>query len=414
MTDEQELLGCILAGADPTDLDIRPEDFADLRHEWIFRACVAAAEKGRRCDPQTVALELPADQAAKIPGGVGHLFELLEHSIPANAAGFARKVRDAAERRAMIDVAYKIHQQASDQESDPGVIRENARGWLERPETVEDGTEDMTDLFPAYIESVETGIEPGLSTPWPDLEYYLHGLHPGRLYTIGGRPGGGKSIMMANVAEHFANHHKTPVFFATLEMPKAELVGRVTAAVAQVSQTNLLTRKLSDNDWDRVAAKSGELASMPLHINDQPQTVQSLRRLARNVKRRKGLGLIVVDYLQLMTPNDRRISRQQQIGEITRGLKALAKELEVPVVTASQLRRPQNPKQEPTMDDLRESGDIESDSDAVILLHTEDDQKPWNLTAFVRKNRSGPRGAVDLFFDTGRGRMNSSEWRATA
>lgn len=414
VNDEDELLGCIIAGADPTDLGIHPGEFADLRNEWIFRACLAVAETGRRCDPQTVLLELTADQLSKIPDGPLHLVNLAQHAIPANATAYARKVRNATERRALLDVAYKIHEGANDPESDPGDLRESARGWLERPDTADDGTRSMADLFPEYVDGVESGDAPGLSTPWPDLDWYLHGLHPGRLYTIGGRPGGGKSVMMSNIAAHFAIHHGAPVFFSTLEMPEKELVGRITAAISGVSQTNLLTRRLTEGDWGQIEAKSAVLAGMPLHINDQPQTVQSIRRYARNVKRRQGLGLVVVDYLQLMTPNDRRISRQQQIGEITRGLKALAKELEVPVVTASQLRRPKNPKDEPTMDDLRESGDIESDSDGVILLHNEDEQKPWNLTAFVRKNRAGPRGSVDLFFDTGRARMNSSEWRKSA
>lgn len=413
MTDEDELLGCIIAGADPTELDLRPEDFAEPRNEWIFRACIAAADAGRRCDPQTIAIELGPD-AAKLPDGPLHLVNLASGAIPLNAPAYADRVRTAADRRSLIEAAQRIIQHAQSPDRDPAEVREDARGWLDKP-TQQAAIQSLADLLPAFVDRVESGIEPGLSTPWPDLDWFLHGLHPGRLYTIGGRPGGGKSVMLTNLAAHFANHHGQRVFFATLEMPAQELVGRIVAAAAQISQTSLSGNRMTELDWERLGQHSAAIAAMPLHICDEPtQTLQSLRSGARDVQRRGGLGLVVVDYLQLLTPPDRKLSRQQQIGELTRGLKRMAKELDVPVVTASQLRRGQSPKDKPTMSDLRESGDIEADSDVIVLLHAEDDQKPWNLTVHVEKNRSGPRGPLDLFFDTTRACMGSSDWRHSA
>lgn len=412
MTHDEDLLGCILAGADPSDLDISPGDFYEPRNEAIFRACLAVADAGRRCDPQSVALALGPD-VNRLPGGRVHLAELAETAIPANARAFAAKVRTESERRGLVEIANRILAQS---ERDPADLLEDARGWLDRPTRVRKTTVTMRDLLPAFIDRVERGGDPGLSTPWPDLDHHLHGLHPGRLYTVGGRPGGGKSVMLTNLAAHFAITHELGVYFATLEMPAQELVGRIVSAQAQVGQTNLLTGRLSEADWEKIRNHHDEMSAMPLEVcDDSTQSLQSIRTGARDMKRRGPLGLVVVDYLQLMAPPDRKLSRQQQIGDLTRGLKRLAKELEVPVVTASQLRRPPDSKAaRPTMSDLRESGDIEADSDVIVLLHTPNEAEPWDLEAMVAKNRSGSKGPVRLMFDTTRASMRSSEWRHSA
>lgn len=415
MNPEDELLGCILAGADPADLPVQPEDFWEPRNETIYRACLTVADTGRRCDPQTVGVAMGVE-AHKLPnGGMLHLVNLASDAIPANAPAIAQQVRAAADRRAIIEIAQRIIQQAQDDERNPADLLDDARAWLDRPTGARADAVELADLVPAFIDRVESGEEPGLTTPWPDVDRFLNGLHPSRLYTVGGRPGAGKSVMLTNLAAYFAAKHRQRVYFATLEMSRQELLGRIYAATANVSQTNLLTGRMSENDWNQVARYRPTVEGMAITVCDEShQTLRSIRTGARDLKRRGGLGLVVVDYLQLITPPDKRISRQQQIGEITRGLKALARDLECPVLTASQLRRPQNPKERPTMSDLRESGDIEADSDVIVLLHAENENEPWDLTAHVEKNRAGGRGPVKLYFDTTRALMNSAEWKATA
>lgn len=402
---EDQLIGCVLAGADPSDIAIQPADFLQPRNEAIYRACLAVADSGRRPDPRSVAHAMGMD-ANRLPSGPLHLVNLAEHAIPANAASFAATVRTESERRGLREIALRIIAQI---ERDPADLAEDARGWLDAPAEAAAESHTVGELMPAFVERVEKGGEPGLTTPWPDLDWKLHGLHPGRLYTVGGRPGGGKSVVLANIGAHFALKHRAPVFFSTLEMPSHELLSRIVAAQAHISQTNLMTSQLSESDWQNLANKHADLSSMPMRISDRPhQTLRSIRTEARTMKRKGGLGLIVVDYLQLLTPPDRKLNRYQQIGDLTRGLKQLAMELEVPVLTASQLARPRegkNPK--PTLSDLRESGDIEQDSDVVLLLHHQDEDDQWNIDVHVAKNRSGPKGPVSLTFDTTRARMRS-------
>lgn len=411
--DERQLLGCVLAGADPLDIAIDPAQFWQPVHEQLWRDLCLIADSGKRCDLQTVVAHLGA-RIAKLDGGAAWLHDLAQYAVPSNAPVFAGRVRAHHARRQLADIARGLLQRAEDPELDPDDIRETARGMLDQPASHGDATHAMADLVPAFMDRLQAGEAPGLSLPWEDLDAWLHGLHPGRLYVVGGRPGGGKSVMLANIAAHFAGVHRVPVWFATLEMPARELVTRIVSARTRVAQTNILTGHVTEDDWGLIDKHVVDLSGMPLHISDDSgHTLRTIRTAARNLKRKHGLGLIVVDYLQLLTPDDRRLSRQQQIGELTRGLKRLAKELEVPVVTASQLRRPTDrADKSPTLSDLRESGDIEADADAVILLHTENEDQPWDLKAIVAKNRSGPKGPVDLAFDTTRADITTpNTWR---
>ena len=256
--------------------------------------------------------------------------------------------------------------------------------------------EALTDL----LDAIERGGTRGPSLPWPDLDRILRGLQPGRLYTVGARPGVGKSLFGQALAWQWAYQHKRDVFVASMEMPRTEYAARFLAAESGV-QLRDMEGQPSEAAWLRISATVARMTGVPLWLcDDDTQSVRSIAANAKSAAKGGRLGLIVVDYLQLMEPEDKRAPREQQVAEITKRLKRLAKRLHVPVVLLAQLNREsvKGESRPPRLSDLRESGAIEQDSDAVILLHrlTEDDDlrpgEPVQVDAIVAKNRSGPSG----------------------
>lgn len=413
MNAESELIGCILAGADPTDTGVQPADFDDPVHRVTWEACIVVAESGRQCGIQAVAAELQAiaaDRKVRLDGDPGlWLFDLAQSAVSVNAPAFAEKVRIASANRGLLQVAERIRSAASS-DADPEETIETARAMLDQHIRSDAATRTMADLLPPWIDALQDTTPPGLTTPWPDLDRFLQGLHRGRLYVVGGRPGAGKSVVLTNLAAHWASVHGQHVLFSTIEMPAPELVTRIAAATARIHQSNLNPARVTERDWQAISEHEGRLRSMPLHIcDDAQQTVTAIRSRARTIARRHGIGLVVVDYLQLIATSQRSgLSRQQALGEVTRALKRLAKELDVPVVTAAQLKRPPDrSNSSPGLADLRESGDIEADADAVVLLHNPEPENIWELHATVAKNRSGARGECELFFDASRALIRS-------
>jgi replicative DNA helicase len=396
-------------------------DFYRPVHERIFDAILEIHHRRERPDPVTVAAIVGSDLAQM--GGPVYLHTLTSNT-PFAAAGprYAEQVASHALRRALIGASMEIRHQA---ESDlpAATAAENARKVLEEATsaTRRTGTGiDAAELMAETLDALERGEDPGVETGWPDLDDKVNGLRPGQLCVIGARPGVGKSVIASNLMVS-ACKAGVGVHLASLEMTRREVMNRMLSAVATVNLALLMNHRLSESDWSRIGDKAMTIQGWPFHVDDTPsQTIQQIRSRARTTAQRKPLGLVIVDYLQLMAPRDRKVPREQQVGELSEGLKALAKELSVPVVALAQVNRGPMDRHDkrPAMSDLRESGRIEADADHVWLLHREDlisGTTTGVMQVLVAKNRNGVAGStVDLQFQGHYSRaVSSSRWSPT-
>jgi replicative DNA helicase len=397
---ERAILGAILAGwRGLPDLarDLAPEDFYQPAHEAIYRAALRVYNAGGSPDPLTVRTALGQD-ANRLPNGPAYLAELIGDAGP-SVHHYATQVKKAAVNRRLRDLAAQIDQLAQ-HDADPDELIAEAGAKLDAlsTERTNSGARLIGQVVPTVVDIAQTGRTRGLSTPWPDLDRLLRGLHAGRLYVIGARPGIGKSLFGQNCATHFALRHGVTVYVASLEMSDDEFTQRALASLARVDLGRIDTGGLDERDWSRLSDAVAKLGDAKILINDDPgQTLTDIRAGAQDAARRHNLGLIVVDYLQLVRSEDRRAPREQQVADISRRLKRLARELKVPVIALAQVNRGAKSRSDgrPSMEDLRESGAIEADADAVILLHTDTDV-PHLVEAAVPKNRSGPKGRAEL------------------
>lgn len=393
---EQALLGCILSGYPIEDLPITGADFYQPRHEAIWDACRAIAAEGKKPDPQLVAAKLGTDLTKN--GGHVYLIDLLGSTgVASNAGWYAEQVADAADRRWIRESATKIAAYADNPAAVPELI-EACRAIFDKPRRHQAKASDLAALVPSLIDRVQHGTTKGLSTPWPDVDRWIRGMQPGRVYVIGARPGVGKSLLGQNLAAHFAHVHGKACFVSSIEMPETELGIRFLAAESGVDQGAMETATLTERQWAMLAGATERLQRVRISIADDSwQTMASIRSAARDAARRGNLGLIVIDYLQLVKPRDQKIPREQQVAEISRDCKRLAKELDVPLVALAQLNRAGAGRADktPTLTDLRESGAIEADADVVLLLHREDDATQ-ECQVRIAKNRSGPLGSCEL------------------
>lgn len=376
---------------------VRPEDFYQPRHEAAWAAILDVHNRGDRPDALIVAREM--GKAAD----TSYLFETTTVDVipvPAQAPHYAELVRDAAIARRILEAASNIRLRVDEAETAEGAA-EDARRILDEALTgtvrAETG-EDASTLADHTVDDLETQTDPGIETGWTDLDTVVNGLRAGQLIVVGARPSVGKSVIAANVAAA-ACKQGIGVHFASLEMTKTEVMRRMFSAHASVDLSRLMNKQLLSSDWEKLAPKVSEIREWPLRVDDQPsQTLAQVRARAKRTARRHPLGLIVVDYLQLMAPRDRRVPREQQVGELSEGLKGLAKELGVPIMALAQLNRGPADRQDkrPQMSDLRESGRIEADADQVWLLHRQDLVDPNSTTGdleiIVAKNRNGMAG----------------------
>lgn len=404
---EMAVLGAILQSPqlidDLTDT-IDGYDFYRPAHEAVWDAAVRLHQRGQRPDIITVNREMGAE--ADKWGGLAFLHSLTTVEVcpvPAQAPHHAAEVRDRAISRRLIEAGAKIRQIAEDA-TDAQTAAEECRRVVDEAAASAINSTDTgiaaSDLVTQTLDAMEGDTDPGIETGWPDLDDKVNGLRPGQLIIVGARPSVGKSVIAANLAAH-ACKNGVGVHFASLEMTRREVMQRVMAAHATVNLGRLINHQLSEADWSALAAKSSDVMGWPLWIDDTPsQSLLQLRARSRTTARRRPLGMIVVDYLQLMSPRDRRVPREQQVGELSEGLKGLAKEMEVPVVALAQVNRgsaDRNDKK-PLMSDLRESGRIEADADHVWLLHRQDLVDPTSTTGeldvIVAKNRNGEAGST--------------------
>lgn len=396
---EKAVLGALISGYDE-DLPLRGVDFSQPAHEIVWDAVQKIRSHGERPDMVRVRAAIAH---ARLPKDAGVFVAELVEACPlaASAPAYAQMVADAADRRGLSSMADRIRQLA-ESDRDPAEIIEDARALLDKaPRRIRDNGSDWDVIIPTVIDQIEQGATSGLSTPWPDMNDVLHGLVGGRMYLIAGRPGAGKSVMGQNIATHLAKAGHG-VYVASMEMTAAEYGIRIVSDQAGVTLNKILAGRdaVNDLEWHKISTAQRTLAGLPLRIQDHPhQTVAEIRAGAREMARQRGLGAVVIDYVQQIRPADSKLQRHEQVGEISRMLKVLARELDVPVLAMTQLNRSSLSRADktPSAGDLRESGSLEADADVVLILYKEDPMS-GEIKAIPDKNRWGAQTPVTLQF----------------
>lgn len=422
---EQSVLGGLMLDNSAFDkiADVVSEaDFYRHDHKLIFKHIARLIELGRPADVVTVSEVLDKNAELADIGGLSYLATLAQNTpSAANIRRYAEIVRERSIMRQLAVVGAEIAESAyAPQGRDAAQLLDEAegkvfqiaestakskQGFLEMPGLLKEVVERIDMLYSRDNPDEVTGIPTGFI----DLDAKTSGLQPGDLVIVAGRPSMGKTAFSMNIAEHVAVEYKAPVAVFSMEMGGAQLVMRMLGSVGRLDQHVLRTGKLGDEDWQKLTYAIGKLSEAPMYIDETPAlTALELRARARRLARQHGgkLGLIVIDYLQLMSGSGRGDNRTAELGEISRGLKGLAKELQVPVIALSQLSRAveQRPNKRPMMSDLRESGAIEQDADIIIFMYREEYYSPENAEvkgmaeAIIGKHRNGPTGAVRLAF----------------
>lgn len=407
---EQAVLGAVMLNrdvlADVLDV-VSPADFYRPEHETIMRAMVGLYNQGEPVDAVSVAAALTkSGELAKV-GGHDYLHELVAATpAVASATYYAQIVRDAAVRRDLLTAATRIAQRAIDATGDVEELVDEAEQAVFRVADSRTGDKlavPSSDWFPALVDELQAGPQARevLSTGLRDLDDRLDGgLEPGQFVVIAARPGMGKTILCSDIARAVARTGRGVLFF-TLEISRRDMAKRLTAAEAGVEYGRVKTGELSEDDWRKIA--QSPITSWNLSLVESPATtITTIRSTARRMAAsRPGLGLIVLDYLQLLQ-GLKAESRQVEVATYSRSLKLLAKELGVPVVAACQLNRAPEHRNDkrPMLADLRESGAIEMDADVVILIHRPDmygeEDRLGEADLIIAKNRSGPVGTVPV------------------
>lgn len=416
---EESLLGAMLLSRDAVvsaaEVGLSSDDFYKPAHGHIHEAITSLYGAGEPVDPITVAEELRRSGLLDAIGGPA-LLVTLQARTPAtsNAARYARIIEEHALLRRLIGVAGEIAEMGYTVPEDvsTAVDRAEALVFDVAQRRVTDSLAPIRDLLDASLTRLEMLYEKGdtitgVATGYHDLDELLSGLQPSSLVIVGARPATGKTAFALGMAAHAALESHRPVLLFSLEMSHLEITQRLLGAEARVDSSRLRNGRLTESDWTKISHGIGRLAEAPLYIDDNPQvTVMEIRAKARRLKSRVGdLGMVVVDYLQLMTGRTNAENRQVEVSEISRGLKILARELETPVVALSQLSRQLESRADkrPMLSDLRESGSLEQDADVVMFLYRDElynTESPDRGTAevLVAKHRSGPTGMVRLAF----------------
>lgn len=413
---EQGLLGAILtAGGNVLDRVEGAVSAADLYrddHRRIFTAAKALHDAGKAVDVVTVIDALTARGEAEKAGGLAYLGELGNGAFSASSARrYAEIVRERATRRGLLQIAADLQDACTTPSgrAPAEIAAEAEAGMLALLDHTDSDPVRLQDALCDVLADVEERRErggglAGLSTGFKQLDAMTGGLEPGQLVIVAARPSVGKTVAGCNIAAHAAGAGVAVLFF-TLEMGRREIAQRILAARSGVTVQAMRSGTSDRHDWDQMTEMVAASAGWPLFIDDTPAvTVAYVRAKARRIQRTHGLGLIVLDYLGLMRGIGD--NRTQEVGSISRGLKALAKELKVPVIALAQLNRASEgrPNRQPTLADLRDSGEIEQDADIVAMLHREDMHRTapeWEGLAqmFIRKNRNGPTGECLLALD---------------
>jgi replicative DNA helicase len=414
---------CVLGGmmlskdaiADVVEI-VRTGDFYRPMHATIFDTILDLYGRGEPADLITVAAALTDAGDISRVGGAPYLHTLIS-SVPtaANSAYYARIVSERAVLRRLIEAGTRIVQLGY------GTLGGGGRDTDDLVDLAQQAVYDVTerrvsedfvrleDLLQPTLDEIEAvgaqgGAMTGIPTGFTDLDRLLNGLHAGQLIIVAGRPGLGKSTAAMDFARSCSVTHNMASAIFSLEMSKVEIVTRLLSAEARVSLHTLRSGQLNDDDWSKLARRMGEISDAPMFVDDTPNmNLMEIRAKARRLKQRHDLKLVVVDYLQLMSSPKKTESRQQEVAELSRGLKLLAKEIQCPVIAVSQLNRgpEQRTDKRPQLSDLRESGSIEQDADVVILLHRDDyydkeSPRAGEADFIVAKHRNGPTDTVTV------------------
>lgn len=418
---EASVLGAILIDNDSLIKiadSLTVDDFYDQRHRHIYQAVMGLYNENKPIDVLTLSDRLRATNNLDDIGGPGYLTELTNF-VPtaAHIETYATIVAEKALRRRLVTVNGEIRSLMLDEsksisdlieETEQGIFKLTQRHIKENIVSIE---EVLSESFERLDElHKDKGKLRGITTGFKSLDNLLAGLQRSDLFVLAARPAMGKTAMVLNLAHNVATKAEQPVLIFSLEMSKEQLVDRMLSRESGVSAWALRTGNLTDDDFERIGQAMGTLGEAPIYIDDTPGlTISELRTKAKREAHRHPLGLIIVDYLQLMSGGSRysnQANRVQEISEISRGLKGVARELNVPLIALSQLSRSVENRhpQIPQLSDLRESGSIEQDADVVAFLYREDYYNPDTdkqniLEVHVRKHRHGEVDNVELYFD---------------
>ena len=424
---EKSLLGAVLIDEETlADISehVTSKDFYEKRHAIIYAAMIRLYERHKPVDLLTLTEELKRKNEVEVIGGSAYLTELTNY-VPtsAHAEAYAELVAQKAVRRRLIRASGEISELGYDEDTTTQELLEKAEAELF---SVSDQSlkQDLVSIESILTESFDRmeelhrnkGALRGVRTGYRDLDNMTAGLQRSDLIILAARPAMGKTTLVTNLAYNVATVAKQPVLFFSLEMSKEQLVDRMLADASGVDAWNIRTGNLSDDDFSKLSEAMGEMAEAPIFIDDTPGlSVLEVRTKARRAAHEQPLGLIIIDYLQLMQGSGRNDgNRVQEVSEISRGLKLIARELNVPVIALSQLSRSVESRspQIPQLADLRESGSIEQDADIVMFIYREAYYNPEtereNITdLIIAKHRNGPTGKVELYFHPERLRFMS-------
>lgn len=424
---EQAVLGAIFLDAEAlveAMAQIEPQDFYRRAHQIIFRSMIALNDRNENIDIITLKSQIESENTLEDVGGISYLTELSQVTPTASGvAHYAKIVKDKSTLRELIQAATKIVKEGYSQEGSVEEIVEAAeKGILNVSEKRNStGFQAISDVLNSTMEHIDRLSQQneeitGLPTGYPELDKMTAGLQPEELIIIAARPAVGKTAFALNIAQNIGTRTDRSVAIFSLEMGAESLVNRMLCAEGTIEAGHLRTGQLTEQEWHNLIMAMGSLSNTSIFIDDTPGIkVSEIRARCRRLAQEKGnLGLILIDYLQLIEGSGRE-SRQQEVSEISRQLKKLAKELKVPVIALSQLSRSVEQRQDkrPVLSDIRESGSIEQDADIVAFLYredyyqrqgTEEDKNEEEqavddvIEVIIEKNRSGARGTVELLF----------------
>ncbi len=414
---EQSVLGGILienSAINKVTEILEVNDFYRDAHRKIFNALIDLSERDEPADLITLTNELRKKNQLDAIGGASYLASLID-SVPtaANIEYYAKIVKEKAILRKLIETSTEIITQSYEDRGDVESFLDDAeRAIFEISERrVKPSFYPIKDIVKESFRTIEKLYEKkelitGVPSGFKELDRMTAGFQPSDLIIVAGRPSMGKTAFCLNIAQYAAIEKGVPVAIFSLEMSKEQLVIRMLCSEARVEGTRLRTGFLSESDWPRLTLAAGNLSDAPIYIDDTPAlSILELRAKSRRLKSEHGLNMIIIDYLQLMKGRTKAESRQQEISEISRSLKALAKELNVPVIAVSQLSRKTEERHgnRPQLSDLRESGAIEQDADVILFLFREEvynrtEENKGKAEVIIGKQRNGPTGKVDLAF----------------
>ncbi len=426
---EKGLLGALLrdnSAISESQTVVKADHFYSHANRFVFESIASLFDMGRPADVVTVADDLKKKNQIEEIGGYAYLAELFDSAATsANAGYYAKIVRDKGELRALIATGSEIVAEAyaAAGEADE-IIGQALAKMMDRANPLQNSNCQpiAVAINRSYdrIDKRQRGqMDTGIPSGFTDFDTLTAGFHPGEMGVIGARPSIGKTAFAVNLARNQAVDHGYRVLFFSLEQSSLELADRFIAAQAMLDQKKLRSSQLSSEDMDVVFKAGDKLKKAKLHIDDSADTTMlRIAARARTIKQTTGLDIIYIDYLQLIAPEDRRSPRQEQVAQISRRIKVLARELGIPIITLAQLNRNSEEREGnlPRMSDFRESGGIENDADTVMLLHRPERNNPGEregeVDVIVCKQRNGPIGNITLAFNKALARFSNMAFKS--